>query len=76
MSTTSLDSSMLGRHGGVLDSRGDLINNSVKGLQRISLYVLGEKAQMKVNMCVFKKVDLLLDNTEQRMYRSLQIFME
>ncbi|KAL5006472.1 hypothetical protein ScPMuIL_015278 [Solemya velum] len=60
MSTTSLDPGILGRHSGILDSRGDLINNSVKGLQRISLYVLGEKAQMKgIKMESFPRCDFI-----------------
>ena len=37
------------RQNGSLDTRGDLINSSVQGLQRVALYVLGEKNQMKVS---------------------------
>lgn len=35
---------------GNIDQNGDLINSSVQGLKRVSLYVLGEKTQMKVYM--------------------------
>lgn len=37
------------RQNGSLDMRGDLINSSVQELQRVALYVLGEKNQMKVS---------------------------
>lgn len=33
---------------GDIDHSGDLINSSVQGLKKVSLYVLGEKTQMKV----------------------------
>ena len=33
---------------GDMDQNGDLINSSVQGLKKVSLYVLGEKTQMKV----------------------------
>ncbi|XP_048241880.1 myotubularin-related protein 13-like isoform X3 [Haliotis rufescens] len=45
---------------GSLDHRGDLINSSVQGLHRVSLYVLGEKTQMKgIKMESFQKCDFI-----------------
>ena len=35
-------------HNGSFDNRGDMVHSSVQGLQRVALYVLGEKNQMKV----------------------------
>ncbi|XP_050410421.1 myotubularin-related protein 13 isoform X2 [Patella vulgata] len=47
-------------HNGNLDSRGDLINNSVQHLHRVRLYVLGEKTQMKgIKMESFPKCDFI-----------------
>ncbi|ESO95293.1 hypothetical protein LOTGIDRAFT_232003 [Lottia gigantea] len=43
-----------------LDSRGDLINNSVQHLHRVRLYVLGEKTQMKgIKVESFPKCDFI-----------------
>ncbi|XP_070199867.1 myotubularin-related protein 13-like isoform X2 [Littorina saxatilis] len=48
------------RQNGSLDTRGDIINNSVQGLQRVALYVLGEKNQMKnVKVDAFPKCDFI-----------------
>lgn len=49
-SSATLDSSaMLHQNGGV-NERSELLHNSVQGLKRVALYVLGEKAQMKVRV--------------------------
>ena len=50
LGTATLDSALTHHNGGLTESRGDLINNSVQGLKRVALYVLGEKAQMKVGV--------------------------
>nr|KAG5695682.1 hypothetical protein BaRGS_022359 [Batillaria attramentaria] len=48
------------RQNGSLDPRGDMINNSVRGLQRVALYILGEKNQMKnVKVDAFPKCDFI-----------------
>ena len=50
LGTATLDSALSHHNGGLTESRGDLINSSVQGLKRVALYVLGEKAQMKVSV--------------------------
>ncbi|KAJ8313207.1 hypothetical protein KUTeg_009240 [Tegillarca granosa] len=63
LSTASFDPAMasrLAQNGGLMDSPGDIINSSVQGLKRVSLYVLGEKAQMKgIKMDSFPKCDFI-----------------
>jgi hypothetical protein len=50
-SSATLDTAaMLHQNGGVSE-RSELLHNSVQGLKRVALYVLGEKAQMKVRAC-------------------------
>ena len=46
--TATLDPSRFSHNSGDLERAGDLINSSVQGLKKVSLYVLGEKTQMKV----------------------------
>lgn len=50
LSTSSLESSSkrVSHQNGSVDPKGDFVNNSVQGLNKFSLYVLGEKTQMKV----------------------------
>ena len=56
---TSVDA-RLSQSSGMSDSRGDMINTSVQGFKRVSLYVLGEKAQMKgIKMESFPKCDFI-----------------
>ena len=45
--TGTLDGRQFSHPNGSVDG-GDLISSSVQGLKKVSLYVLGEKAQMKV----------------------------
>ncbi|XP_048780689.1 myotubularin-related protein 13-like isoform X4 [Ostrea edulis] len=59
-SSATLDSSaMLHQNGGV-NERSELLHNSVQGLKRVALYVLGEKAQMKgIKVESFPKCDFI-----------------
>lgn len=64
-SSATLDTSpaMLHQNGGVSE-RSDLLHSSVQGLKRVALYVLGEKAQMKVR----DHLNSLESNTNRESY--------
>ncbi|CAG2192244.1 MTMR5_13 [Mytilus edulis] len=58
--TRTTDPSRLSVSSGISITQGDIINNSVQGFKRVSLYVLGEKAQMKgIKMESFPKCDFI-----------------
>ncbi|XP_052066679.1 myotubularin-related protein 13-like isoform X4 [Mytilus californianus] len=57
---TTVDPSRLSVSSGMSINQGDIINSSVQGFKRVSLYVLGEKAQMKgIKMESFPKCDFI-----------------
>ncbi|KAL3842272.1 hypothetical protein ACJMK2_020304 [Sinanodonta woodiana] len=57
---STLDSRGYLHPNGTLDGRGDLINSSVQGLRKVSVYILGEKAQMKgIKLESFPKCDFI-----------------
>lgn len=58
--TGSLESSRTLRQNGSLDPKGDFVNTSVQGLHKVSLYILGEKAQMKgIKVDSFRNCDFI-----------------
>ncbi|XP_053384706.1 myotubularin-related protein 13-like isoform X1 [Mercenaria mercenaria] len=58
--TSTFDPSRFSHPNGDLERTGDLINSSVQGLKKVSLYVLGEKSQMKgVKLESFPKCDFI-----------------
>lgn len=58
--TATLDPSRFSHNSGDLERAGDLINSSVQGLKKVSLYVLGEKTQMKgIKLESFPKCDFI-----------------
>ncbi|XP_052225213.1 myotubularin-related protein 13-like isoform X3 [Dreissena polymorpha] len=58
--TSTFDPARFSHPNGDVSQSGDLIHNSVQGLKKVSLYVLGEKTQMKgVKMESFPKCDFI-----------------
>ncbi|XP_060586000.1 myotubularin-related protein 5-like, partial [Ruditapes philippinarum] len=58
--TSTFDPARFSHPNGDLERTGDLINSSVQGLKKVSLYVLGEKSQMKgVKLESFPKCDFI-----------------
>ncbi|XP_052797634.1 myotubularin-related protein 13-like isoform X4 [Mya arenaria] len=58
--TATLNPARFSQPNGEVERAGDLISNSMQGLKKVSLYVLGEKAQMKgVKLESFPKCDFI-----------------
>ena len=63
--TATLDPSRFSHPNGDLERAGDLINSSVQGLKKVSLYVLGEKTQMKV--CILSLTMLWANSADDKL---------
>uniref|UniRef100_A0A0L8FQN0 PH domain-containing protein n=1 Tax=Octopus bimaculoides TaxID=37653 RepID=A0A0L8FQN0_OCTBM len=60
LQTGSLESNRTLRQNGSLDPKGDIVNSSVQGLHKVSLHILGEKAQMKgIKVDSFRQCDFI-----------------